>query len=271
MNIEQKFSKLERTIKSYKKTVIAFSGGVDSTFLSCACYKTLGLEATAVTVDSLFIPRSEIAEAIRLAEIIGVRHRLIKLGKLDSEILANKENRCYLCKRKIFALIKRTAITDNLGEVLEGSNSDDTLDFRPGFLAIEELGVKSPLLEAGLTKGDIRKLSRDMGLDTWDKPAAACLASRVPYHNRITPEALTQIEAAEKYLREKGIRQCRVRHHCDLARIEVAQEERIKFFNIGFMDETARRFRSIGFRYVALDLEGYKTGKLNREKQEDSA
>jgi uncharacterized protein len=183
---------------------------------------------------------------------------------MDDGILANPPDRCYHCKKAIFSVIKDAALADNIDHVLDGSNADDTDDYRPGMRAIEEMGVRSPLLEAGMTKNDIRELSRSEGLPTWDKPAAACLASRIPYNQTITDVALTRIENAESYLKEKGLRQVRVRSHGDLARIEVDPVERPKFFDTDVLDETARRLKELGFRYVALDVDGYRTGKLNR-------
>jgi len=271
MGLECKLSLLEGILKAYSSAAVAFSGGVDSTLLAYLARKSLGARALAVTVDSPFFSIAEMTEVRQLVEELGLRHHLISLDRMDEEVLANPERRCYLCKKQLFSLINEEAARQGIRIVLEGSNVDDPNDFRPGMQALRELGVQSPMLETGITKEEVRLLSKRFGLPTWAKPAAACLASRIPFHQRITAEALRQVEEAEACLRQRGIRQCRVRCHGDLARIEVDPEERQKFFDFSFLDEMAARFREIGFRYSALDLEGYKMGKLNVERKEADA
>ncbi|KPJ82927.1 MAG: hypothetical protein AMS17_18385 [Spirochaetes bacterium DG_61] len=269
MDMEKKFERLENILHSYESAVVAFSGGVDSTFLAWVCKRVLDSKVLAVTVDSMFIPQSEIREAELLAQKIGLMHRIISIPDFDETVLENPPNRCYLCKRVLFSLLLEVARDSGLCVVLEGSTIDDLKDFRPGLRAIREKAVKSPLLDTGLSKQEIRILSRKFGLPTWDKPPSACLASRIPYNQKITREKLEIIEQAEDYLRKKGFTQCRVRCHLDLARIEVLPEERQKFFSVPFLDELARRFQEFGFRYVTFDLEGYKMGKLNQAVEEE--
>jgi uncharacterized protein len=250
---------------------VAFSGGVDSTLLAYLAQKNLGTRALAVTVASPFFSLAEKTEVRQLVEELGLRHCMIYLDSMDEEVLANPELRCYLCKKRLFGLIKEEAAGQGIRTVLEGSNADDLKDFRPGMKALSELGVQSPLLEAGLAKEDVRFLSKQFGLSNWAKPAASCLATRIPYHQRITPEVLRKVEEGEACLRKRGIQQCRVRCHGDMARIEVSPEERQKFFDSSFLDDIAARFREIGFYYSSLDLEGYKMGKLNVERKETGA
>ena len=264
MKTQEKLNRLTRILQDLKRVVVAFSGGVDSTYLAFAACKDLGKNSLAVTVDSSFISRSEITEATELARILGLHHRIVSIGSMSEQVLSNPPDRCYHCKKVIFSLIRETARAENIDHVLDGSNADDTRDYRPGMKAISEMGIRSPLLEAGLTKADIRELSRLEGLPTWDKPAAACLASRIPYHQFITPDTLGRIEKAENFLKGKGLRQVRVRSHGELARIEVDPEERSFFFDTNLMDEIACYMKVIGFQYSSLDVEGYRTGKLNR-------
>ncbi len=264
MNIEEKVSRLGSLLEGYGKAAVAFSGGVDSSFLAKVCFDVLGEDAIALTVDTAFVPRSEISDAAKIAEIIGIRHKILQLTRIDELILQNNEDRCYLCKKAVFGRIWEIAGQEGMTCLLDGSNLDDLDDFRPGMRALEELKVKSPMIVAQFTKADIREASQTRGLPTWNKPALACLASRVPYGREITPENLAMIEKAEDYLLRKGIKQLRVRFHGDVARIEVAPEERSKFFETEFMDDISVHFKKFGFRYAALDTEGYRTGKLNK-------
>jgi uncharacterized protein len=264
MPITEKVSDLKKVLEGYGSVAVAFSGGVDSSFLAKVSRDLLGENAVALTIDTPFVPRSETAETTRIAGQIGIRHSILVLPDIDASILSNSRERCYLCKRRLFTELLNTAGDMGLQHLIEGSNLDDLDDFRPGMRALRELDVKSPLIEARLTKADIRDASKSLGLSTWDKPSMACLASRIPYDQEITPEILTMVEQAEAYLRQKGIRQLRVRCHDDLARIEVSPEERKAFFSAQFMDETAAALKKIGFRYVAIDADGYRTGKLNQ-------
>ena len=247
-----------------KRAAVAFSGGVDSSFLCHAAAVSLGTNAAAVTVVSPMLPKSEIDCARDIARCVGIRHILVEEQEIEEEVAANPKERCYFCKKIEFGNIKKAAEEQGISFVLDGSNMDDLGDYRPGLKALEELKIVSPLREAGLTKREIRELSRRFNLPTWDKPAFACLASRIPYGERIDREKLFRVERAEDSLRAKGFRQFRVRSHGDLARIEVAREERRGFFNEAILDEISREFKSLGFLFVSFELEGYAMGSLNR-------
>ncbi len=243
---------------------MAFSGGVDSTFLLKIAHEVLPDRVVAVTAISSTYPEREFREAAEFASRQGIDHVVIQSDELDIEGFAdNPPNRCYLCKHDLFTKIKNMAVGRGLKYVVEGSNVDDLGDYRPGMEVIRELGIVSPLREAGLNKEDIRQLSMTMGLPTWDKPAFACLSSRFPYGHRITKEKLRMVDQAEQYLLDQGFRQVRVRHHGDMARIEVSAEERNRFFDTGLMDRVHETFKTLGFAYTALDLKGYRTGSLN--------
>lgn len=254
----------ENLRKNIKSAVIAFSGGVDSTFLLKIAHDILEDKIIAVTATSSAYPKRELEEAKKYARLIGVKHLIIESEELDIKgYRENPINRCYYCKKELFSKLKKIAEENNVAYILDGANLDDTGDFRPGMRASKELGVLSPLKEAELTKEDIRKLSKKMGLPTWNKPSFACLASRFPYGNEINSQKLKMVEEAEQFLLNLGFKQVRVRHHNEIARIEVAPEERDKFFNINLMDEVGKKLKEIGFTYVTLDLLGYRTGSMN--------
>lgn len=261
--LQEKIALLKKNVGDFAKAALAFSGGVDSTFLAKICFEVLGDNALAITADTPFMARSEMAEAHQMAQEIGIRHQVVQLSDIGEEILANPKDRCYWCKTAVFKKLWEITKTESLGYLLDGTNLDDLDDYRPGLKALSELEVKSPLQEAGFTKHDIRLASKSMGLPTWEKPSLACLASRIPYDQPITTEKLGRVEKAEEFLREKGIVQLRVRDHQEIARIEVSPEERAKFFSAEFLDETSNYLQKLGFRYVTLDMEGYRTGKLN--------
>lgn len=265
MDRDQKVDTVLKLLGSLPSAAVAFSGGVDSSLLARLASAALGDRSLAITVDSIFVPRKEIARATALAEHIGIRHLLVPVAMFPETILANDKERCYHCKKLLFSNMLEVAGNEGMALLLDGSNMDDLGDYRPGMKALRELGVRSPLLECGLTKSEIRDISREWGLPSWDQPAMACLASRVVYGQTITSEILHRIEQAEELLADLGMEQVRVRCHDDLARIEVAAEERQKFFDITVLDRVNRGFRDLGFRYVSLDLEGYVTGKLNRK------
>jgi len=218
----------------------------------------------AVTATSSTYPERELKEAIAYAKQFGAQHIIIESEELDIEGFAkNPTNRCYYCKHELFSKLKEVAEKNNVKYVLDGSNFDDIGDFRPGMHAAKELEVKSPLKDAEMTKDDIRKLSKEMDIPTWDKPAFACLSSRFPYGEEITAEKLKMVDQAEQFLMDNGFRQLRVRHHGNIARIEVAPQDRAKFFDLEIMDKIAAKFNEIGFAYVTLDLKGYRTGSMN--------
>ena len=245
--------------------VVGFSGGVDSTLLFAVAAEVLGNRALAVTATSKTYPERELNEARELAQQIGGRHVVIVSEELDiPEFRDNPRNRCYYCKKELFGKLKVLAEQEGLECVLDGTNVDDAGDHRPGRTAAAELLVRSPLEEAGFTKQDIRDLSREMRLPTWDKPAFACLSSRFPYGTAITPERVSQIGLAEESLREMGFRTLRVRYHGSVARIELGEPEFDRATGV-LRDEVVKSVKAAGFTYVALDLQGYGTGAMNEE------
>jgi uncharacterized protein len=246
--------------------VIGFSGGVDSTLLFAVAAELLGDRALAVTATSQTYPERELNEARELADRIGGRHLVIVSEELEiPEFRDNPRNRCYYCKKELFGKLRAIADREGLGFVLDGTNVDDAGDHRPGRTAAEELQVRSPLEEAGFTKRDIRDLSREMGLPTWDKPAFACLSSRFPYGTAITPTRVGQVGRAEESLRVLGFRTLRVRYHGSVARIELGDGEFELAAGI-HREEIVRLVKAAGFTYVALDLQGYRTGAMNEEQ-----
>ncbi len=264
MDEKDKLTKLKDILKDMKSVVIAFSGGVDSTFLLKVASEVLKGRVMAVTASSSTFPKREMNEAINFAKSIGAKHSVVNSEELNIEGFSkNPKNRCYYCKKELFSKIGQIAKKEGFDFVADGANADDTGDYRPGMDAARELGVRSPLLEAGMTKNDIRMLSKQMNLPTWDKPSFACLSSRVPYGQEITRQKLMMIDKSEQYLLDIGFRQVRVRHHGDIARIEVAPEERVKFFDLKVMDDVYKKLKEIGFNYVTLDLKGYRTGSMN--------
>jgi uncharacterized protein len=271
--LEEKYRRLLEVIARAESAAVAFSGGVDSSFLCHAAHEALGEKAGAFTVVSPMLAGREREEAARVAAHIGIAHFLIEENEIDGEVAANSKDRCYHCKKIEFAAIKRSAEERGFAVVFDGSNVDDEGDYRPGLAALAELGVVSPLREVSFTKDEIREYSRRAGLPTWNKPAFACLASRVPYGESVDAEKLSRIDRAEEVLRETGFRQFRLRAHGEagIARIEVAPEERRRFFDTAVLDEVSRRIKACGFLYVAFELEGYRMGNLNRALAHDAA
>ncbi len=263
--LADKTDTLRKILAGMGGCVIGFSGGVDSTLLFTVATEVLGNRALAVTATSQTYPERELNEARELAGLIGGRHLVIVSEELEiPEFRDNPRNRCYFCKKELFGKLKAIADQEELGFVLDGTNCDDAGDHRPGRTAAEELQVRSPLEEAGFTKQDIRDLSRDMGLPTWDKPAFACLSSRFPYGIAITPVRVSQVGLAEESLRSLGLRTLRVRYHGSVARIELGEEEYERVAGI-LRDEVVGLVKAAGFTYVALDLQGYRTGAMNEE------
>ncbi len=258
-----KLRKLNDLLATLGSAAVGFSGGTDSSFLAAAAHRILGERAVAVTCCSPTLPASEREEAITTAQRIGIRHVLLPQNELDSaDFVRNDADRCYHCKKGRFTALAAWAAAEGYRWVLEGANADDENDYRPGLRALAELAtVRSPLLEVGMTKAEVRELSRQWGLPTWNKPIAACLSSRVAYGQPVTAAKLAQIEQAEAVLREYCRGQLRVRHHGDLARIEVEPGEIAGI--AAAAAEIATRLKSLGFVFVTLDLDGYRTGSMN--------
>jgi uncharacterized protein len=254
---------LERTLSSLGAVIVAYSGGVDSAYLACVAHRLLGDRAWAVTADSASYPEHHRSLAVRVAEAFGLHHEIVRTGELEQpEYRANPTNRCYFCKRELYTHLSRLASARG-AVVIDGNNADDRGDYRPGRQAAREFGVRSPLDEVNLAKHDIRELSRRAGLPTWDEPASACLSSRIPYHTEVTGEKLRTIERAEEALRRLGFRVCRVRHHDELARVEIGRDELTRALEPEMNAAIVRELKAAGYRYVTLDPQGYRTGSLN--------
>lgn len=258
------YEKLIDYIKELKSVVVAFSGGVDSTFLAHACKEALGDQALAVTIESPYIPKWEIQEAKDLAEKIGIRH-MVMPASIDPSIKNNPGDRCYLCKRVVFSKIIDVAKEEGFSVIVDGSNFDDTKDYRPGMRALKELDVISPLLVCEWTKDMIRSSSKSVGLETHDKPAYACLLTRIPYDTVIKEAELVRIEKSEVYMMSLGFRAVRVRSHGDLARIEVARDKRKDLFDEDLLDKISDQLKSYGYKYVAIEAAGYSMGSFNKQ------
>jgi len=255
---------LEARLEALAPVVVAYSGGVDSAYLACVAARVLGPAALAVTADSPSYPERHRRMALDIAARFSLGHEFVRTGELDRpEYRANDADRCYHCKHELFSTLTALAGARGFRTVVDGFNADDRGDYRPGRRAALEFGVRSPLDEAGLTKADIRELARRAGLPIWDEPASACLSSRIPYHSEVTDEKLRTIERAEDALRDLGFRVCRVRHHDTLARLEIGRDELSRALDPEVRDAISRALRALGYRYVTIDLDGYRTGSLN--------
>ncbi len=261
---DAKERRLHDLLSELPSAIVAFSGGVDSAYLAWAATRILGSRALCITADSASYPDHHRQLALALARTFRFNHEIVRTHELDCpEYRANPANRCYYCKQELYTRLVVIARERGIPVIVDGNNADDRGDYRPGREAAREFGVRSPLDEADLTKPEIRELSHRAGLPTWDEPASACLSSRIPYHAEVTDGKLRQIERAEAVLRDLGFRICRVRHHDDLARVEIGRDERARALDAEVADRIVRELKALGYRYVTLDLQGYRQGSLN--------
>jgi pyridinium-3,5-biscarboxylic acid mononucleotide sulfurtransferase len=262
--LNQKETALQQALASWPALIIAYSGGVDSAYLGWAATQVLGRDALCITADSPSYPDRHRALAVRIASDFGFNHEIIQTTEMErAEYRANPANRCYYCKTELYEHLSALASARGFAVIADGSNADDRGDYRPGRQAAREFGVKSPLDDANLTKAEIRELSRRAGLPTWDEPASACLSSRIPYQSEVTVGKLSMIERAEEALRGHGFRVCRVRHHDTVARLEIGREEMALALDPAISQALVTELKAIGYQYVCLDLQGYRTGSLN--------
>ncbi|WDV46190.1 ATP-dependent sacrificial sulfur transferase LarE [Clostridiaceae bacterium M8S5] len=266
MNIKSKYKELKIDIERMRKVAIAFSGGIDSVFLAKTCSEVLGESVICITINTPLQPRKEINDAINIAKAMKLRHIVIEFTMDDLvDIQTNSKDRCYICKKILFNKIKDIALKHGYSNVLDGSNYDDKDDYRPGMRALKELDIKSPLLKNRLTKQEIRTLAKELEIPIWNKPSMSCLAARIPYDSGITEEKLDMVERAEEYLSNMNLEQLRVRHHGAVARIEVLPEDIPKLLDKSIVLDIIKNIKGVGFKYVCIDMEGYKTGSMNRE------
>jgi uncharacterized protein len=267
MDLSAKQRLLEDSLQSLGRTLIAYSGGVDSAYLAWAASKVLGQDVLAVIADSPSLARSQLQDALAFAREHGIAVEVIQTSEMDKpEYVRNDRQRCFHCKDELFHVMESFAAKRGFQSIAYGVNVDDQSDFRPGQMAAKQHQVAAPLLHAGLTKADIRELARAAGLRVWEKPASACLSSRIEYGRPVTLEALTAVEQGEEILRRLGFRQCRVRHHGEIARIEIAQDELPSALTPEMFAEFTRAFKALGFTFVTVDTEGFRSGSMNASK-----
>jgi pyridinium-3,5-biscarboxylic acid mononucleotide sulfurtransferase len=261
---DAKLDRMRALFAPMRSVIVAFSGGVDSTFVLKVAYDTIGDRVLALTTTSPTMPDEDRQSALAMAQLIGARHLIVESNELEIPgYSANPINRCYLCKHNLFTVCEAKAAEFDIDEIVDGLNLDDLHDYRPGMQAASEKRVRHPLVEAELSKAEIRELSHAMGLPTWDRPASPCLSSRFPYGTTITPEGLAKVAAGERLLHSIGFKVARVRFHGDVARLELERSEIARIFEPQLRDTVDREFKKIGFRFVAIDLKGFRSGSLN--------
>jgi uncharacterized protein len=262
--LKSKHKKLKEILGRFGNLLVAYSGGVDSSLLLKVAHDVLGEKVLAVIAKSKTYTKEEGDNAVKFAKKLGVRYRVVHTEEFKNEkFVSNPPERCYYCKKELFSKLSGIAKKEGIKYIADGSNVSDLSDYRPGANASKEYGIKSPLREAGFTKEDIRKLSRELKIPHWNKPALACLASRIPYGTRITSEIIKKIEKGERFLKGLGLKQVRVRHHGDLARIEVDKCDIASLVEGGTADKIDKKFKSLGYHFVTIDIEGYRTGSMN--------
>lgn len=262
--VQAKYKRLKGILEEMGSVLVAFSGGVDSSFLLKTAHEVLRDEVFAVIASSETYPEKEKEEAIKIAQCLNVRYKIIRTLELENpDFVNNSPQRCYFCKRALFSRLKEIAEDEGISCVIDGANLEDTGDYRPGSIAAEELGIRSPLKEARFIKSEIRKLSKQLGLPTWNKPSMACLASRFPYYMRIDMKSLKRVSQAEDFLRALGFSQIRVRHHGQIARIEIEPKEFPEIMEKGVREKIVKTLKKLGYTYITVDLAGYRIGSIN--------